>query len=275
MSYSNVVGRWIEADPEEYVDGPNMYQMEDGGSVGRLDPLGESVAASQPTTAPSTIFSPVPKGSVKWPGGGYDYWIKYRVPDRLTDYMQVNIQETRATIDGKETSDPPDVTLDPFNKDQSRGNRVTNNTSLTDLEGLDHQLLQLQASCVKGYIAIVHALYYGGYVLGGKTVAATTTPLGWSLKPKDDPNRGPTGTLGEYIGGYISVYQFVSRDGKTGSRLDVVGSPGSYGASEPFTDGPLAGELGPPRGFPSPANADSAIGKIVADPGLIAAGFGN
>ena len=38
--YSPVLGRWMEQDPEAYVDGANAYQMELGSPLGNVDPAG-------------------------------------------------------------------------------------------------------------------------------------------------------------------------------------------------------------------------------------------
>ncbi|HSZ60091.1 MAG TPA: RHS repeat-associated core domain-containing protein [Tepidisphaeraceae bacterium] len=56
MSYDPALGRWLETDPEQYVDGPNLYQMESGNPVGLLDPTGE-----QATTQPGSGFT-IPSG---------------------------------------------------------------------------------------------------------------------------------------------------------------------------------------------------------------------
>ena len=50
MSYSPTIGRWMEQDPENYVDGPNLYRMELSNPVNRLDPAGTQ---TQPSTQPS------------------------------------------------------------------------------------------------------------------------------------------------------------------------------------------------------------------------------
>ena len=40
MSYSPTLGRWAETDPAEYIDGPNMYQMELSNPISMVDPTG-------------------------------------------------------------------------------------------------------------------------------------------------------------------------------------------------------------------------------------------
>jgi len=40
MSYSPTLGRFLETDPARYIDGPNLYQMEDGRPTNLVDPLG-------------------------------------------------------------------------------------------------------------------------------------------------------------------------------------------------------------------------------------------
>jgi hypothetical protein len=40
MSYDPTLGRWIEMDPETYIDGPNMYPMERSNPVDHVDPMG-------------------------------------------------------------------------------------------------------------------------------------------------------------------------------------------------------------------------------------------
>jgi hypothetical protein len=42
MSYSPTLGRWAETDPAEYIDGPNLYQMELDNPVTYVDPTGLS-----------------------------------------------------------------------------------------------------------------------------------------------------------------------------------------------------------------------------------------
>lgn len=40
MSYHPTLGRWVTADPAEYVDGPNLYQHVGSNPVNRVDPSG-------------------------------------------------------------------------------------------------------------------------------------------------------------------------------------------------------------------------------------------
>lgn len=40
MSYSPTIGRFLEMDPDEYIDGPNTYQLEGGNPIDFLDPSG-------------------------------------------------------------------------------------------------------------------------------------------------------------------------------------------------------------------------------------------
>src|SRR5665213_110952 len=40
MGYDPTVGSWIEADPADYIDGPNRYQMERGNPGRYVDPSG-------------------------------------------------------------------------------------------------------------------------------------------------------------------------------------------------------------------------------------------
>ncbi len=51
MSYSPTLGRWMETDPEQYVDGANVYQMELSNPVNFTDASG---LGGEPTTAPTT-----------------------------------------------------------------------------------------------------------------------------------------------------------------------------------------------------------------------------
>jgi len=40
MSYDPTLGRFLETDPAQYIDGPNLYQMERSNPITGLDPLG-------------------------------------------------------------------------------------------------------------------------------------------------------------------------------------------------------------------------------------------
>lgn len=40
MSYDPTIGRWLEADPAGYIDGPNLYQIESSNPVSLVDPTG-------------------------------------------------------------------------------------------------------------------------------------------------------------------------------------------------------------------------------------------
>jgi hypothetical protein len=40
MSYDPAIGRFLEMDPDTYIDGPNMYQFEKGNPINRVDPTG-------------------------------------------------------------------------------------------------------------------------------------------------------------------------------------------------------------------------------------------
>ena len=43
MSYDPTVGRWLEQDPDTYIDGPNRYQFEKSNPITGLDPTGKDV----------------------------------------------------------------------------------------------------------------------------------------------------------------------------------------------------------------------------------------
>jgi hypothetical protein len=54
MSYSPTLGRWIQTDPEGYVDGLNLQEYVRSNPVGMVDPAGTAAQATgQPTTQPT------------------------------------------------------------------------------------------------------------------------------------------------------------------------------------------------------------------------------
>jgi hypothetical protein len=53
MSYSPNLARWIQTDPEEYVDGMNLYQPFDSNPVGMVDPSGLDSTDPQSITNPN------------------------------------------------------------------------------------------------------------------------------------------------------------------------------------------------------------------------------
>jgi len=91
MSYDPAIGRWTTEDPEEYVDGPNLYQFVGSNPINRVDPQGTDFAtfaglglnyggvgneANQPpplppTTPPvATVEAPDANGGPKCPPPG-------------------------------------------------------------------------------------------------------------------------------------------------------------------------------------------------------------
>jgi hypothetical protein len=52
MGYSPNLGRWLERDPAEYVDGLNSYEYERSGPISRLDPLGLCTEGEKTATIP-------------------------------------------------------------------------------------------------------------------------------------------------------------------------------------------------------------------------------
>lgn len=71
MSYSPTLQRWMETDPEEYIDGPNLYQMERSSPVTLLDPLGMDAQAIP--TGPDGKPIPDPTNPINTPGGPVVY----------------------------------------------------------------------------------------------------------------------------------------------------------------------------------------------------------
>lgn len=55
MSYSPTLGRFIQTDPEQYVDGPNLYEAERSSPLKYVDPLG--LAADPIDEDPTNVFS--------------------------------------------------------------------------------------------------------------------------------------------------------------------------------------------------------------------------
>ena len=60
MSYSPTLSRFLETDPEQYVDGPNMYQMETSNPVDQLDPAGTEATTQPATTQLANGITQVP-----------------------------------------------------------------------------------------------------------------------------------------------------------------------------------------------------------------------
>jgi hypothetical protein len=51
--YDTTLGRWTQADPEQYIDGTDLYQLSFSNPLAFLDPSGLA-ATTQPTSQPST-----------------------------------------------------------------------------------------------------------------------------------------------------------------------------------------------------------------------------
>ncbi|MDP9173342.1 MAG: hypothetical protein M3O30_05695 [Planctomycetota bacterium] len=74
MSYDPSIGRWMEEDRAGYVDGPNMYQMEESNPVDSLDPTGlwdtvsfNGVNATDQQRIRNALSSISDRLSVLWP----------------------------------------------------------------------------------------------------------------------------------------------------------------------------------------------------------------
>lgn len=65
MSYSPTLGRFLETDPMGYIDGPNLYQMEQSNPVNHVDPFG--LAALPPGHQGPRPVEPVPNPTPKPP----------------------------------------------------------------------------------------------------------------------------------------------------------------------------------------------------------------
>jgi RHS repeat-associated protein len=290
--YSPGLGRWTEGHPAAYVGGSNLYQAFSGDPSSATDPVGTLPATSQPSSSPSPVFTLAT--AIDWSKdgskGGYWYEMKMAMPDKSTNFIQVNIWESwrwDRMLDGsaKLTKTGPLIGLDYIGTDRTAGN--IDGIPLNDDEVLDTQSSLPPYLCDKTIVARVHAIYrvtsekgplafgfpetrdgvelgYGGYRMSAddRVWLANRTPKG--LEVPFANQRGPLATLGTYIGGYVTVFQAVKDvSGATGSRLDIVASSASYSGRTVFQNGL---DIGPPSGLPSVDNVDSEIRDVVADP---------
>jgi hypothetical protein len=54
MSYDPTLGVWLETDPAQYVEGPNLHQMERSNPIARVDSSGTESTTQPTTTQPTT-----------------------------------------------------------------------------------------------------------------------------------------------------------------------------------------------------------------------------
>ena len=116
MSYDPTVGRWLEQDPDTYIDGPNRYQFEKSNPIIGLDPTGTKSLFDRIMSWDPWGFNG-PKGV---PGGGVNCMQyatgqqNWSLKDALTDGVLTPAQLAKFNADGTGATEMNTYLDDPW-----------------------------------------------------------------------------------------------------------------------------------------------------------------